>query len=94
MGIFNKRSNKKFNYKPRFYKYEGEGSPFSMKHKFDEERKTTNSSSGIKAKLVSAFDELRSPQEKKVSKRLVYIILILVLIFLYIIDFDLSIFYK
>jgi len=94
MGIFNKRETKKFNYKPRFYEKEGEGSPFSIKHKFDEERNTTDSPSGIKGKFVSALDELKAPQETKVSKRLFYIILILVFIFLYIIDFDLSIFYK
>jgi len=94
MGVFKKQQNKKFNYQARFYKNEGEGSPFSIKHKFDEERKTTSSPSGIKGRFVSAFDELKYPQEKIVSKRLVIIIAILVLIFLFIIDFDLSIFKK
>jgi hypothetical protein len=94
MGIFNKRETKEFNYQPRFYEKEGKGSPFSIKHKFDEERKTIHSPSGIKGRLVSALDELKTPQETKVSKRLFYIILVLIFIFLYIIDFDLSIFYK
>ena len=92
MGIFKKPKAKKFNYKPRYYKFDGEGSPFSIKHKFDKHRKTTKASTGLKGKFNSAFNELRSPQERRVTYRLVLIILILVLIFLYIIDFDLSIF--
>lgn len=92
MGVFKKQENKKFNYQPRFYQNEGEGSPFSIKHKFDKERKTTNTPAGIKGRFVSAFDEFKQPQEKIVSKRLVIIIAVLLLIFLFIIDFDLSIF--
>lgn len=92
MGILSKRQNKKFNYQSRYYKNEGEGSPFDIKHKFDEHRTTANPSSGLKAKFVSAFNELKNPSEKKVRRRLLIIIAILLLLFLYIIDFDLSIF--
>lgn len=92
MGIFRKPKAKKFNYKPRYYKHDGEGSPFGIKHKFDEHRKTTKPTAGLKGKFNSAFNELKIPQERKVTYRLVLIIVILLLIFLYIIDFDLSIF--
>ena len=94
MGIIKKRTNKKFDYKPRFYQKDGEGSPFEIEHKFDEFRTTTKTSKGIKAKLTSALDEFKTPQDKKVTKRIYIIIAILLLIFLYIIDFDLSIFFK
>ncbi len=92
MGIFRKSSSKRFSYKPRYYKYDGEGSPFDIKHKFDDHRKTANPTKGLKGKFNSALSELKSPQEKKVTYRIVIIILILLLLFLYIIDFDLSIF--
>lgn len=92
MGIFNKSKNKEFNYKPRYYKHDGEGSPFSIKHKFDSERKTANPATGLKSKFTSAISELKSPQEKRVVTTIFIIIAILVLISLYIIDFDLSIF--
>jgi len=92
MGIFKKPKSKKFNFKPRYYKHDGEGSPFDIKHKFDDQRTTANPVSGLKGKFTSAFNELKKPQEKKVIIRLLIIIAILLLLFLYIIDFDLSIF--
>ncbi len=92
MGIFKKRKNKKFNYTPRYYKHDGDGSPFSINHKFEEHRKTVNPPTGLKGKFTSAFNELKDKKDKKVTRRILIIIAILVLIFLYIIDFDLSIF--
>ncbi len=92
MGIFRKQQNKRFNYQSRFYENESEGSPFDIKHKFDEHRNTAQPPSGLKARFNAAFNELKSPSEKKVRTRLLIIIAILLLIFLYIIDFDLSIF--
>ncbi len=92
MGIFRKQQNKKFNYRSRFYENENEGSPFDIKHKFEEHRKTDNPPGGLKTRFVAAFDELKNPTEKRVRIRLLIIIAILLLIFLYIIDFDLTIF--
>ncbi len=59
MGILKKPKAKKFNYKPRYYKFDGEGSPFDIKHKFDEHKKTAKASAGLKGKFNSAFDELK-----------------------------------
>jgi hypothetical protein len=92
MAFIKKRTNKKFDYKPRFYKNEGEGSPFAMKHKFEEFRSTVDTPKGIKGKISAAFNDLKSSADSSVKKRLLIIIIILVLLFLYIIDFDLSIF--
>jgi len=89
---FIKRTNKKFEYKPRFY--QGEGNPYELKHKFDEFRTTTGKNKNLKNKFITAWDELKESKGKGVNKTLVGIILILVLIFLFIIDFDLSIFIK
>ena len=87
---FIKRTNKKFDYKPRYYK--GEGNPYEIKHIFDEHRTTIGKNKGLKTKFITAWDELLESRGKGVNKTLVTIILILTFIFLYIIDFDLSIF--
>ena len=104
---FLKRKNKKFEYKPRYYK--GEGNPYKMEHKFDQFRSTTGKNKNLKAKLLSAVDELKGNdnsveygdevyelenQQSNSGRIILYIILILVLAFLFIIDFDLSIFYS
>ncbi|MCB0459597.1 MAG: riboflavin synthase subunit beta [Flavobacteriaceae bacterium] len=85
-----KRTNKKFEYKPRYYK--GEGNPYEIKHKFDEFRKTVGKKN-IKEKFNDAVEDLNSDGKGfKVNRTILIIALILTLIFLYLIDFDLSIF--
>lgn len=105
MGFF-KRKNKKFEYKPRYYK--GDGNPYEIKHKFDQFRSTTGKNKSLKGKLLSAVDELKGnpsiefndevyefeKHEGNSRKIILYIIAVLVLVFLFIIDFDLSIFYS
>jgi hypothetical protein len=86
---FLKRTNKKFDYQPRYYK--GEGSPFKIEHKLDLYRTTTGKNKGIKGKFGDAIGDLKN-SDKRTNRTLLVIITILVLIFLYIIDFDLSIF--
>lgn len=86
---FLKRTHKQFDYKPRYYK--GEGNPYKIEHKLDKFRKTAGKNKGIKGKFSDAIDDLKN-SDKSVNKTLLIIISILVLIFLYIIDFDLSIF--
>lgn len=86
---FLKRTNKKFDYQPRFYK--GEGNPYKMEHKFDEFRTTIGKDKSLKGKFVTAFEEFKNSNASE-NKTLFVIIAILVFIFLYIIDFDLSIF--
>lgn len=93
MGIFKTRQNKKFSYTPRHFDDKGEGNPYEIKHKFDEYRKTVGSA-GLKTKFNNAMDDLKSPADKQ-SKRIIMIVSgILILLFLYIIDFDLSIFFR
>jgi hypothetical protein len=106
MGII-KRKNKKFDYKPRYYK--GQGNPYEIKHKFDEFRSSTGSNNGLKGKLTGAISELKGEEntiefddetyqleapETNTNKVILYIIALLVIVFLFIIDFDLSIFSK
>jgi len=89
---FLKRTNKKFDYTPRFYK--GEGNPYQIGHKFDEYRTTVGKSKGLKTKFTNAIEESKNAKNKGFNKTILIIVAILTLIFLYIIDFDLSIFLK
>lgn len=93
MGIFKTRQNKKYNYTPRYFDNKGEGSPYEIKHKFDEYRTTVGKHS-LKAKLNNALADLKGEQDKEANRRIFIILAVLVLIFLFIIDFDLSIFFS
>jgi len=91
MGILSTRKNKKYNYQPRFYK--GEGSPYELKHKFDDYRVTVGSNKGLKTKLNNAVGDYKyNPDRSGANRRVLIIIGLLILAFLFIIDFDLSIF--
>ena len=93
MGIFGSRKNKKFDYTPRYYK--GDGSPFELKHKFDDYRKTVGSNKGLKTKFNNAIEDYKyTDDEQGANRRVLIIIGVLILIFLLIIDFDLSIFFS
>lgn len=87
---FLKRTNKKFEYKPRFYK--GEGNPYQIKHKFDDYRSTVGKNKGIMQQLSIASEKLKDI--KKFNKTIVLIAAVLFFIFFYLIDFDFSIFFS
>ena len=79
MGLFKLKKNKRFNYEPRFYK--GSANPFEIKHKFDEHRVTIKKT------------DLKKKDQKSTNIILV-IAVVLSFIFLWIIDFDLTIFFN
>ena len=88
MGFFKKHANKKFSYTPRYL--DSDSNSVEIKHKFDEYR-TTIEKTNLKGKLNNAMDDYRTT-DKLVKRRIFIIVGILVLIFLLIIGFDLSIF--
>lgn len=92
MGLFKIRKNKRFSYTPKYYN--GEGNPYEMKHKFDDYRQTVGNNSGLKRKIVNAYDDYTRNPNKEANKRVLIIIAVLILVFLFVIDFDLSIFLK
>ncbi len=93
MGILSTRKNKKYSYTPRYYK--GEGSPYELKHKFDEFRVTAGSNSGLKTKFNNAVDDYKHNRDSSgANRRTLIIIAVLILTFLFIIDFDFSIFFN
>lgn len=87
MGFF-KRTNKKFDYQPRYYKGDN---PYKIKHPFDEYRTTVGTNKSLKNKLIAAVDELKNGKGE-LNYTIIGIAAILFLIFSYIIDFDFSIF--
>ena len=90
MGLMKLKKNKKFNYKPRYYK--GDGNPYELKHKFDDYRTTVNPAKGLKGKFNAAIDDYNHNRDENVNRRVLIIVGILVVLFLFIIGFDLSIF--
>ncbi|NNE78567.1 MAG: riboflavin synthase subunit beta [Pricia sp.] len=97
MGMLSKftrlRRNKKFEYAPRYFDTKGEGSPFKMESKFDKYRSTIDAPRGLKGKFGNAMSDMRRKGDRNLKIRMAVILTVLVLIFLYIIDFDLSIFF-
>ncbi len=92
MGLFKTRTNKRFSYQPRYYKKDG--SPYEIKSKFDDYRKATAHTPGLKNKFNNAMDDYNeTPDDYGANKRVVIIVAILVLLFLFVIGFDLSIFF-
>jgi hypothetical protein len=87
---FLKRKNKKFKYSPIFY--EGEGNPYKIEHKFDKFRNTVGANNGLKSKFTNVIEEFKVPQNKNSVRIMFIVIAVLLFVFLYIIDFDLSIF--
>ena len=59
---FLKRTNKKFDYQPRYYK--GEGNPYKIEHKFDQFRVTAGKNKNLKGKFSDAFNDLKSSDKK------------------------------
>lgn len=94
MGLFKPRTNKKFNYAPRHYESDREGSPFRIEQKFDKFRNTIGDNKSLKAKFMAAVADFKNYSDAQSSKRILIIIAVLILLFLVIIDFDLTIFYK
>ena len=97
MGMLSKitrlRKNRSFEYSPRYYDGKGKGNPYKMEPKFDQFRSTLNTSRGLKRKINSAIEDSKRKGDRNLKIRMAIIIGVLVFIFLYIIDFDLTIFF-
>ncbi|MDO6518351.1 hypothetical protein SAMN05421766_102421 [Zobellia uliginosa] len=97
MGMLSKftrlKRNKKFGYAPRYFDDKGKGNPFKIEPKFDQYRSTLNAPRGLKGKFGNAMADMRRQGDNNLKIRMAIILAILVLIVLFIIDFDLSIFF-
>ncbi|BAO55832.1 hypothetical protein [Nonlabens marinus] len=92
MGILSRRKNKKYSYEPRYYQNKDkDGNPFEIKHKFDDQRSTIHNH-GLKGKFHNALRDYKEGTDRIARNRIYIIAAILILLFLWLIDFDLSIF--
>lgn len=89
--ILKKAESTRYNYTPRYYKGKKDINPYEFDSKFTKYKNTKNA-----IDFGSQWQEDRANSRnrgnREINRRVIYIILVLVFIFLWIIDFDLSIF--
>ena len=92
VNLFKLKKNKRYNYTPRYYKGKSEGNLYDFDSKFSKYRETFNENDFGK-QWQEARVQMRTKKNRAISLRLLLIILALVFLSLYILDFDLSIFF-
>ena len=89
---FNKiRKNNRYNYTPRYYKGKDTGNIYDFDSKFQKYKDATNAID-FGSQWADAREASRKRGNRSLNKRVLIIIMILVFICLWILDFDLSIF--
>lgn len=83
--------NTRYNYTPRYYKGKDVGNIYDFGSKFEKYRDTPNQVD-FGAHWSEDRKASRNRKNREINRTVIFIALILVLIFLWIIDFDLSIF--
>ncbi|MGM0636586.1 MAG: hypothetical protein ACQESK_11020 [Bacteroidota bacterium] len=83
--------NQRYNYTPRYYNGKSEGNIYAFDSKFNKYKNTTNKID-FGAQWAEVRKNSRNRGNRSINKRVIYIALVLIFIFLWIIDFDLSIF--
>lgn len=91
ISLFKLKKNRRYNYTPRYYSGKNAGNPYDFDSKFSKYRDTYNQND-FGQQWQEARMRMRNRGNRSISSRLLMIIALLVLIFLYVIDFDLSIF--
>ncbi|GHA44187.1 hypothetical protein GCM10007103_26760 [Salinimicrobium marinum] len=91
INIYKTRKNARYNYTPRYYKGKDTGNIYDFNSRFHKYKETTNAID-FGSQWAEARESSRNRGNREVNTRVLVIIAILVLIFLWIIDFDLSIF--
>lgn len=86
-----KRKNNRYNYTPRYYKGKDTGNKYNFDSKFKKFREATNAID-FGSQWKEARESSRHRGNREINKTVMIIMAILVLIFLWFIDFDLSIF--
>ena len=91
LSIPKRKTNRRYNYTPRYYKGKSEGNIYDFENRITKYRDTTNSID-FGAQWGEDRKSSRNRGNLEINKRVMYIVAILIFIFLYFIDFDLSIF--
>ena len=89
--LFKLKNNRRYNYTPRYYKGKEKGNLYEFDSKFTKYRDTYNSNDFGQQWKEARF-QMRTRTNRSISFRLLFIILVLVFVCLYILDFDVSIF--
>ena len=89
--LFKLKNNRRYNYTPRYYKGKEEGNLYEFDSKFTKYRDTYNSNDFGQQWKEARF-QMRTRTNRSISFRLLFIILVLVFVSLYILDFDVSMF--
>jgi|TARA_B110000977_G_C10839405_1_gene401355 hypothetical protein len=90
-NLFKLNKNRRYNYTPRYYRGKEEGNLYEFDSRFSKYRNTFNSND-FGNQWQDARVQMRTKKNRSISLRLLLIILSLVFVCLYILDFDISIF--
>ena len=90
-NLFKLNRNRRYNYTPRYYRGKEEGNLYEFDSRFSKYRNTYNSND-FGNQWQDARVQMRTKKNRSISLRLLLIVLGLVFVCLYILDFDLSIF--
>jgi len=93
LNPFKKRKNRRYNYTPRYYKGKVVKNIYDFDSKFFTYREVFNTND-FKEKWESERLKMRTKKNHFISRRLILIILLLIFISLYILDFDIDVFYS
>ena len=91
ISLFKVKKNRRYNYTPRYYRGKQDSNPYDFDSKFSKYRESYNQND-FGHKWQEARLKMRNRSNRGISFRLIIVILILILGFLFVIDFDLSIF--
>ena len=91
ISLFKIKKNRRYNYTPRYYSGKQDINPYDFDSKFSKYRESYNQND-FGHKWQEARLKMRNRSNRGISFRLIIVILILILGFLFVIDFDLSIF--
>lgn len=91
INFYKSRKNTRYNYTPRYYKGKDTGNIYDFDSKFQKYKNATNSID-FGSQWADARSSSRTRGNREINTRVLLIIIVLVLAFLWIIDFDLSIF--
>lgn len=90
-NILRRAINTRYNYTPRYYEGKKDTNPFEFDSKFNKYKDAKNAID-FGAHWKEDRANSRNRGNRGINRRMIYIMVILIFIFLWIIDFDLSIF--
>lgn len=89
---FKRRENRRYNYTPRYYKGKESSATFDFDESTFHKYRDTPNAADFGAHWKVARTDSRNRKNREINRRIIFIALVLIFIFLWIIDFDLSIF--